>query len=263
MRAKARAHVVSCDARKLREGRSSQMHIRLTFGEPADITDPGVDATVVEFPFSAQIVGTTFKDEMTQHSFSVSISRTLESVWGFGRSVEDQSALTNTLFQFAKKKIVEAVRDDADLNELERVALTTENATRSNPYRGSRLQSPKDSILTIELPPEAATRQQLIDAFMKLEMLGITLTWTKSGLFMGTKQSVDPRTLSDVAQTEILSLENALNGHPGWKQIRLKADELGFDLELKTISSDGVLSIVPVDRRASVAEKMRPMALQL
>lgn len=125
--------------------------IILTFDNPRDTTTPGVDGTTFSFPFAVRVVGEeTLRDQIFHGVGSVSISGTLSSIWGFGRTERSDSNLTKTLFEFARKHIVEELKKGIIPDKFE-ISLTTRTAPKVNPFKPANIPWPAGTSYELQI----------------------------------------------------------------------------------------------------------------
>ncbi len=137
------------------------MKVEIIFEKPRDITTPGLDGTVIRYPFAVRYIGEgALQDEISHHSVDVSISGTLSSMWGFGRFGDPGDALLKTLFQFGLQHINDKLQA-GELEDNERFDLRTNTAPSTNPFHPSKIPSPAGFTSQIEIIEEQASLPDL------------------------------------------------------------------------------------------------------
>lgn len=138
------------------------MKVEVIFEKPRDITSPGLDGTVILFPFAVRRTGEgALRDQISHHSVAVSISGTLLAIWGFGRIGEKDERLVKTLFEFARQHVVRKIKK-GELGEREKVDLLTNTAPHSNPYQPSKILDPIGTTFTIEVKEEQSKVPEML-----------------------------------------------------------------------------------------------------
>ena len=136
------------------------MKIEIKFEEPQDVTTPGLDGTVVLFPFSVkQIHEGALRDEIFHHGVAVSISGTLQAMWGFTRRDPLDYELTKTLFEFARQHVISKVKQGR-LDRRESVDLNTNTAPKSNPYDVGKILDPFGATVKVDLSKDSTLPEQ-------------------------------------------------------------------------------------------------------
>jgi hypothetical protein len=127
------------------------MTLAITFTEPKDVTDPGLDGWKYSFPFSivdSALIGAPEQRSQTHHHrLIVKVSR--NRVVGWGISDVD---LPKILFEFGKRRITELVQSNS-LPEAEAIRLminTSSHPEPECPFDASAIPSPNGHTFKVE-----------------------------------------------------------------------------------------------------------------
>lgn len=122
--------------------------MQITFDDPRNVTPPGLDGVIYEFPFC-------FDAETAEDNINgvveVSISGTLVSMWGFQRIRGANENLIEALYEYARRAAVDQAKAGTLSQHIE-IPLRTDTAPHHAPHLSDSPLNQSKRVVKFEIP---------------------------------------------------------------------------------------------------------------
>jgi len=127
------------------------MTLTITFGEPEDVTNPGMDAIQYSFPFAvidSALVGSPEQKSATRHH-RIIVTITRSRLAGWRLSADD---LISALFELGKRHVAELAHSNSlpEENTIRLPTITTVSHPSECPFDPGAIPSPAGFTITVE-----------------------------------------------------------------------------------------------------------------
>jgi hypothetical protein len=128
--------------------------IRLTFGTPRNVTPPGMDGTVIRFPFTAvdaDLVGAPEEEQnTTSHRLKITISRWQSVQW----KAKSDTDIVKVMFEVGKRQLVKSLAAGNPLTDEFAPPMISYVPKSKLPFDPDRLDWPDGLTCIVEMRPK-------------------------------------------------------------------------------------------------------------